>query len=436
MAHIHRACQIEGVLLLTLLASLGGVLTVGPGRQFARVEDAMRAAAPGDTIEVYARPGGYPRVAARISKPRLQLIGMGTDPVVLNGSGFDYSGVGQIPRAIIQVDPGGMGTCLRNLRLAGAHNGSHNGAGIRINGARDVTVERCVIERNDMGAMSNGSGNPTADAANQAFVDCHIHDNGDAADPGFNHNLYLGGASVALRHCEIDHSLTGHNVKSRAHFTLVEDCYVHDSANREFDFVEAAETETPNSNAAIVNCVIAKAPDCTGNRGVIHFGRERGVRRGGLWLVHSTVLTPFASAVVALDGATVHAEIDDDIVVNTEQAAPTLVEAVAGARLVSVVGRTNWLSAGYSVTGTRIDARSRYAGPTRAESLGISPPTFGAAHLPDVGIPAPAYYLDGNGKEWEVTPAALLGARWRPLRIDGQGSRFEDRGSRIEARDS
>lgn len=400
-----------------LVLGFAHVLSVGPGHQFDRIEDAVRAASPGDSIAVYPTPGGYQRVALRIATAHLTLVGKGKALIKLDGAGFDYSGVGPVPRAICQVDPGGNGTILRNFELTGAHNGSHNGAGIRIYGARDVTVDGCDIEHNDMGVMSNGSAEPEADGANQVIQDCHIHDNGDAADPGYNHNLYLAGASVTIRHCEIDHSLTGHNLKSRAHFTLIQDCYVHDSANREFDFVEAAETEPPNSNAVIVNCVIAKATDCTGNRVVIHFGREHGVRQGGLWLIHCTVLTPFASAVVSLDGSQVHAELDDDIVVNTSQAAPALADAAGGANLTTVIGRNNWLSASYALTGTRIDPRSRYAGSSRADTLGIRLPTFVAQNLPDVGIPAPAYYQDGTGREREVTPSAGLGACWRPLRL-------------------
>ena len=41
-----------------------------------------------------------------------------------------------------------------------------------------------------------------------------------------------------MRGCEVHSSLTGHNVKSRAHRTVVEACYIHDSANREFDLVD------------------------------------------------------------------------------------------------------------------------------------------------------------------------------------------------------
>ncbi len=359
----------------------------------------------------------YPRTAVRVTVPNLTIEGVGNSLVSLQGAGFEYSGVGRTPRAIIQLDPGASGAVIRNLDLVGAHNNSHNGAGVRINGARNVTVERCDIHGNDMGVMSNGSTGEDAHGANQLFQDCHIHHNGDPGEPGQNHNLYLAGNSVTLRHCEVDHSLTGHNVKSRSHFTLVEDCYVHDSANGEFDFVDSAETEKPNSNAAIVNSVIDKDPQCAGNRVTIHFGHERGVRNGKIYILHCTLLTPFMSAVLSLDGPSVSAELDRNIVVNAEQSAPKLVEASDGAKLDSVIGGWNWLSRGYSLTGTKLDPKTRYAGSSRGDTLGISAPSFLPARTPDVGTPDPTYYLDGSGKQWEVTPRAALGARWRRLRL-------------------
>src|SRR5579863_9759357 len=175
--------------LLSLALGFAHVLSVGPAHEFARIEDAVRVAIPGDLIEVFPDASAYREVAVRITKPRLTITGEGKVPIELNGAGFDYSGVGRIPRAIFQVDPGADGTSIRNFILSGAHNQSHNGAGVRINGARNVSVSRCEVLGNDMGIMSNG-GQAGADASDQSFIDCHIHHNGDAADPGYNHNLY------------------------------------------------------------------------------------------------------------------------------------------------------------------------------------------------------------------------------------------------------
>ena len=167
---------------------------------------------------------------------------------------------------------------------------------MRINQANHVTVRNCSIHDNDMGIMSNGDGS-LATAVDQRIEECRIYRNGDPAEPGHNHNLYLGGTSVTLRFCEIHHSLTGHNVKSRAHYTRVEYCYVHHSANREFDLVDAAETARPQSDAVLLGNIIVKDPQCKGNRAVIHFGQDGGKEHNGtLYLAFNTIVTPFICA--------------------------------------------------------------------------------------------------------------------------------------------
>ena len=165
---------------------------------------------------------------------------LGSQWVKLSGKGGDQSGRGSRPRAIFQFNDTANHCVLEGFELFGAHNASHNGSGVRINQASYVTVRNCSIHDNDMGIMSNGDGTTNA-AANQRIECCVIHHNGDLGDPGYNHNLYLGGTSVTVRFCEIHSSLTGQNFKSRAHFNRIEYCYVHDSANRDFDLVDSRD---------------------------------------------------------------------------------------------------------------------------------------------------------------------------------------------------
>ena len=177
--------------------------------------------------------------------------GRGSRCVALSGKGFDYSGAGSTPRAIFQFNRGANRCTLEGFDLAARHNDSHNGAGVRINQANHVTLRDCAIHDNDMGVMSNGDGSLSTrrQPADRAVPDLPQRRPGRARQ---NHNLYLGGTSVTLRFCEVFGSLTGHNVKSRAHHTRVEYCYVHDSANRELDLVDAAETARPQSHAVLL----------------------------------------------------------------------------------------------------------------------------------------------------------------------------------------
>ena len=211
-----------------------------------------------------------------------------------------WQGKAGTPRAIFQFNLGTDNCTLEGFELLGAHNSSHNGTGVRINQANHAAIRNCKIHNNDMGIMSNGDGT-LATAVDQRIEECRIYRNGDPTEPGYNHNLYLGGTSVTLRFCEIHHSLTGHNVKSRAHCTRVEYCYVHHAANREFDLVDAAETARPQSDAVLLGNIIAKDPKCSGNRTVIHFGMDGGKPHNGtLYLAFNTIVTPFIAPVVEL----------------------------------------------------------------------------------------------------------------------------------------
>ena len=292
-------------MLAALLILAPAVLRVGPGETFPRLEAALVEAKPGDRVEIAA--GTYPKTAARIIVPNLTIIGK--DRPTLDGKGYDYSGEASTPRAILQIEADNV--TVEGLILTGAHNESHNGAGLRVNAAKRATVRDCEITGNDDGIMSNGRKDDPTAGADQLYERLKIHRNGDPGEPGQNHNLYLGGTGATLRFCEISHSLTGHNLKSRAHKTTVEHCWIHDASQRELDLVDSWDTERPGSDALILGSVLTKNPKTTGNRGVIHFGQESGKRVGKLTLQNVTIDSPFGTAVVVLSGTETTAEIWD-----------------------------------------------------------------------------------------------------------------------------
>jgi hypothetical protein len=340
-------------------AARAGTLEVGSGKTYPSIMAALAKAQSGDVILVHAPEGGksYEKQALQVRKGgitfRAEPLKDGRR-VKLDGAGFDYSGSGSVPRAIFQFDGGADGCLLEGFELTGAHNDSHNGAGVRINQASNVTIRNCEIHDNDMGIMSNGNGSPTA-AVNQRIENCVIHHNGSLKEPGYNHNLYLGGTSVTLTACEVYASLTGHNVKSRAHHTRVEFCYIHDSCNREFDLVDAkGDTTAPASDAVLVGNVIAKAKNCSGNRTTIHFGQDGGNEHDGtIYLVHNTIVSGFLSPIVELSAGKAKACLINNIVWDggSFQAGQQLVAGRAGAAgnvAERLSGECNWLSSGFA----------------------------------------------------------------------------------------
>ncbi len=401
------------ILMAACAAATAAQLTVGPGRQFASVEQAYQRAKPGDIILVYPKPGGaaYEKTALQVRKERItfKAAAEAKEKVILSGKGYDYSGAGPVPRAIFQFDPQASGCVLDGFVLTGAHNDSHNGAGVRINQANDVTIRNCEIRGNDMGIMSNGDGTPRT-AVNQLIEHCLIHSNGEPAEPGQNHNLYLGGSSVVLLDCQVRSSLTGHNVKSRAHQTVVAFCYVHDSANREFDLVDAPDTAAPDSHAVLLGNVIVKARDCAGNRGVIHFGADGGKEHDGtLYLIHNTIITPYISPVVMLSAVKAKVQFVNNIISDggAGQHGQRLVDAgKAGPAAVS--GQCNWLCAGMG--------RQEQLQRTYSARQGEIPP-FAAPAKGDYHLARGDANIVGAGLSWDkIKLPQIVGAsgEWLP----------------------
>lgn len=393
-------------------------LEVGPGRRFSRIDEANAAAQAGDEIVVFPRADGrpYEREAIFVRQPRLTIRAATGERVVISGQGFDYSGQGGTPRAIVQFNAGTDDCLLEGFDLADAHNASHNGAGVRINQADRVRIRNCVIHGNDMGIMSNGDGTARR-GVDQRIEHCLIHGNGAAADPGYNHNLYLGGASVTLRFCEVHSSLTGHNVKSRAHHTRVEYCYVHGAANREFDLVDAGDTARPGSHATLVGNTIVKRLDCPGNRTVIHFGQDGGLEHDGtLFMAFNTVVTPFLGPVVELSAAKARARLVGNFVSDGghHQAQQTVAAVRNGASLHEVTGDHNWWSGDFAASARELrwgeaNHFERLAGEAcAAPGTGDYRPTAAAARLLAIAPPDPLEIppVTGMADTESLTPLA------------------------------
>ncbi len=332
-------------------ACAAATLTVGPDKAFGTIAAAVRAAHPGDIIKVWPLAGDQPYRGVHIlmRTPRITIVAATPGRyVAINGGGFNYNGRGPIPRAIFQFDPTSSGCTLEGFELYNAHNDSFNGAGVRINAADNITIRRCYIHNNDMGIMSNGI-YARRTGAHQLITGCHITRNGTSRQPGYNHNLYLGGTSAVVRGCDISHSLTGHNLKSRCHMTWVEYCYIHDSANRELDLVDArGDTDVPHSDAVILGCIIQKSPHCPGNHQVIHFGRDGHAGHDGtLYIVQSTIETPYPTAAVLLSTRNVNVKFINDKIRTTAHRA-VLVAAIHGADAQSISGKGNDISPAYN----------------------------------------------------------------------------------------
>lgn len=156
---------------------------------------------------------------------------------------------------------------------------------------------------------------------------------------------------MTLRFCEIYNSLTGHNVKSRAHFTEVLYCYIHHSANRELDLVDSVDTERKNSHALLMGNIIIKDPECQGNRSVIHFGQD-GKREhdGTIFLINNTITTPFISPVLTLSTKKARGNLINNFVCDggRKQGGQIVAAAQASGDARRVTGTHNWFDRGFT----------------------------------------------------------------------------------------
>jgi hypothetical protein len=366
----------------------GAELHVGPGQPFSRPEEALAKARAGDVLVIHRLENGqsYEGVALLVRVPHLTIRAAREDAggrVKVSGSGFEYSGAGHVPRAIVQFDPDAQDGVLEGFELSDAHNATHNGAGVRINQANGVRILDCDIHGNDMGVMSNGRANSEPSSGADQWIECcTIHQNGAPQDPGYNHNLYLGGTSVTVINCEVYASVTGHNVKSRAHVTRIIGCYIHDAAAREIDLVdEAGNTDLPGSDALLLRNVIVKAKNNAGNHTVIHFGQDGGHDRNGtLYLIHNTIVTPFISPVVDLSARQVRAWLEDNLIWDNgaEQKGQLLIKDRTGSGNTQAVlagGQGNFFCGGFGPQGSLGESVSGSEPPPFAD------PTHGNFHL-------------------------------------------------------
>ncbi|MCZ7647950.1 MAG: right-handed parallel beta-helix repeat-containing protein [Planctomycetota bacterium] len=401
--------------LLLLLACLPGAfaaraatLGVGPGQPYARIMDAYKAAKDGDTIAVLPLPNGqaYKAEELQVKKARLRFVALrkpGEPRVKIDGSGGNYEGVEPHPRAIFQFNPGADGCLVEGFELFKAHNSTANGAGVRVNEASHVTIRDCEIRDCDMGMMANGDVRKGT-MANLRVEFCEVHHNGDDGKPGLNHNFYLGGTSVTLHGCDVHHPTTGHNVKSRAHHTRVEFCFVHDSLNREFDLVDGHQnTEAPNSDAVLLGNLVVKSPNCD-NGGTIHFGQDVGSPHNGrLYLVHNTIVTYSRAPVVTLSAAGASLSVLNNVVWQADTTGKELVLAASsgGGKVERSEGRNNWFGPRAQLPAAGLAAAGNYLAPGAERPPFVDPAKYdyrlGASNplLVDVGLDLKELVLPG-----------------------------------------
>jgi len=195
-------------------AAAGATLHVGAGHRFGLPSQAIAAAHDGDTVAI--DPGLY-KDCAIVRRNRLTIRGTGPGVVLA-----DVSCAG---KGILVIDANDV--TVAGLTLRGAVVPDGNGSGIRAEGG-DLAVKDVRFIQDQDGILVALNPHATIQVVDSTF----IHDGSCAAAGGCAHGIYAG----RIMELDVEHSRfldikEGHNIKSRAALTVVENCTIKDGPN-------------------------------------------------------------------------------------------------------------------------------------------------------------------------------------------------------------
>jgi len=233
-------------------APAGNVLTVGPGMALALPSDAALAAKPGDTVQIM--PGTYSD-CARWDANDLVVEGIGagvtiTDKVCDNKALF-------ITR--------GRNITIRNITFLAARASSHNGAGIRAEGAV-LTVENSRFIDNDDGILAGDNPLSTIIVRSSLFKG-----NGNCIE-ACAHGIYANHiALLRVENSQFEEQHAGHHIKSRAARTEIIGNSVQDGPNGSASYL----VDLPNGGTALISGnTFEKGPHSDNKNVAISIGAE------------------------------------------------------------------------------------------------------------------------------------------------------------------
>lgn len=230
------------------------IIQVGPAREHKTISGALKTAKRGDIIEVDA--GRYPDDICVVS----------ADEVTIRGKGgyAHIEGTRQILNGKALLLQQGNNLTLENLEFSGARVANKNGAGIKADGGKNLTVRRCYIHDNENGILTG------VDRQSDILIEhTEFFRNGDGS--GQTHNIYVGQAkSFTLRFSYSHMARVGHNVKSRAETNHILYNRIMDEESGDSSY----QIDLPNGGYSyVIGNLIQQGPK-TLNSSVISYGRE------------------------------------------------------------------------------------------------------------------------------------------------------------------
>jgi len=272
----------------------GRVLYVGVDKEYKKPSAAISAAQAGDTIVIDA--GVWTNDTIRCpGTPNLKIRGAGIDKTVLDAISFNARRYGDPARPHIADWKGiwvitGIGWTIegitfRNARIPEA--AGCNGAGIRYEADGDVTIRGCSFTGCQNGILCGAFSNATMTVEGCLFRDNGNHPEWNLGKSGYTHNVYIGAIrELVFRNCISDHACIGHNLKSRAFRTTVENCVFDDGHDGRSSYL----LNCPNGGiVTITGCTFVQSE--TAVNGVMISIGEEGAYEETRLVQHDNVFT-------------------------------------------------------------------------------------------------------------------------------------------------
>ena len=250
--------------------------TVGQGKDFTTIADAVRATRDGDTVLVDA--GEYKddfftvksAITIKAVGGRANLIAVSSPP---NG------------KAIVTAD---ASLTIEGFGFTGAIVPDGNGAGIRYE-AGDLVIRDSVFWNNQDGLLANAVSDGTITIENSEFSHNGIGD-------GYTHNLYVGViASLTVRNSYFHDVVTGHEIKSRALSTTLIGNRIQDGPTSDASY----SIDLPDGGVGIITGNVIEKGVNAQNYTAIHYGGEGAPRAGAsLTITGNTIINDNAHGVL------------------------------------------------------------------------------------------------------------------------------------------
>lgn len=271
MVRILPVAFVSLILSLASGVSFAATWNVGPTRTYTMPSQVSTLVGNGDTVLIDA--GTYQSDVARWQADNLVLRGF-NGMARLESNGLSYG-----DKAIWVI--AGNNTTVGYVEFFECTSTSNNGAGIRQEG-QDLTIRNCYFHDNENGILA---GTVAGSTILIEYTEFGYNGYGD----GQSHNLYINNIdSLIFRYNYSHHAIIGHELKSRAHVSLV----LYNRISDETAGTASRSIDLPNGGTVIIiGNVIEQGPNSP-NGNIIGYGLEGLINPTAheLYVVNNTIV--------------------------------------------------------------------------------------------------------------------------------------------------